>query len=243
MKLDSGAIPKHYQLSEQIRRQIEAGELQPGDQLATEDALCQQYGISRGTVRRALDTLLHEGLIVRVQGHGTFVAETAAPSGVFSLLSFNDAMRRQNRRPSTRVLVVEVIPATAKIAQQLALVEGTPVIKVERLRFADRVAVVHETRYLAETLCPALIEEDLNALSIHHLLIDKYNIPLVKMIHTIEMHQLTGGEAQLLDAETGAPAFFVDRLTYTREGEHHRPAVWYRAIYRADEFQLNAVVG
>ena len=116
-------------------------------------------------------------------------------------------------------------------------------IKVERLRYADGVAVVHETRYLAEVLCPALVNEDLSAKSIHHLLIDKYSIPLVKMMHTIEMHRLTQSEARLLDAEPDAPAFFVDRVTYTHEDEHNRPAVWYRAIYRADEFQLNAVVG
>lgn len=237
--LTRGPIPKHHQLAEILRAMIRRGELQPGDQVPTEEKLCARYGVSRGTVRQALDALAREGLVTREAGRGTFVCSNGATSPHFTLASFAEEMRRQGLEPHTRVLKCRVIPAPPDVQKRLRLKPRTPVIHIERLRLANNKPVLYETRYLAQSLCPQLLEHDLAKESIHELLTRRYNVPMTRAIHTIEVHLLTRAEAKLLDALPGTPAFFVDRLTYTT-GD--RPAVWYRALYRGDEYHFRAEV-
>ena len=233
-------LPKYYRLAERLRRQILSGELEPGAQLATEEQLCREYAMSRGTVRQAIRLLTDEGLLRREQGRGTFVTGPGGDAPLFSLTSFDEEMRRQHRQPSTRVLAAAVTPASPDVAERLEVREGAPVIRIERLRLADGRPVVHEMRELAQDLCPDLLEEDLTRHSIHSLLINKYRIPMVRMVHVVEAHRLTPDQARLLEASPGAPAFYVDRLTFTVQEGKTRPAVWYRAIYRGDAYHMNA---
>ena len=145
-------------------------------------------------------------------------------------------MRRQNRRPSTRLETAEVIPATPEIAARLDLDVGESVIHIARLRLADDQPVVYETRCLAYALCPGLLDDDLEEESIHRLLIEKYQIPLVRMTCAVEARILTSQQATLLQATPETPAFFVDRLTYTTQLSQQIPAVWFQAIYREDNY-------
>ncbi len=238
--LKTGPLPKYYQLAAILRQQIDTGLFDPNDQLPTEDALCQTHQVSRGTVREAIRLLLEEGLIRREQGRGTFVNLARPESTLFSLSNFAEDMRRQNRHPATHVLETEIIPATAEIAQRLELRPGEPVLHIVRLRLADGQAVVYETRYLAQSLCPDLLAEALERNSIHRLLIEKYQIPLVRMTHTVEICHLSGEQAQLLQTQPGATAFAVDRLTYTSKNEQKIPAVWFQALYREDNYNFRA---
>ena len=105
MVLNAGPIPKYFQLAEILRGQIADGTLKPGDQLPAEDALSQTHNVSRGTVREAIRMLAKDGLILREQGRGTFVASPQSPeSTFFTLSSFEEDMRRQDRQPSSQVL-------------------------------------------------------------------------------------------------------------------------------------------
>lgn len=239
--LNTSPVPKYYQLAEILRQQISEGVLNPGDQLPTEDALCQAHNVSRGTVREAVRVLVNDGLIIREQGRGTFVAAPGQPSPTFfTLSSFEEDMRRQERQPSSQVLTAEVIPATSEIAARLEIPVGEPVIHIIRLQLADGHPVVHEIRYLAQKLCPDLLNDDLENTSLHWLLIHKHGIPLVRMTHTVEAGALSSSQAKLLQAEAGATAFFVDRLTYTEKNSLKFPAVWYQAIYREDNYHIRA---
>lgn len=240
MSLKSGPVPKYYQLSEILRTEILSGELEPGEQFPTEDALCREYGVSRGTVRQAISTLVREGLIRREQGRGTFINQPRPGPAFFTLTSFDENMRQQHRYPSTRLLASEVTTATPEVAERLALAPSEPIIYIVRLRLADDQPVVYETRYLARSLCPTLLNDDLEAESVHSLLIHKYRIPLIRTTHTIEAHILSPQEARLLQTEPGTAAFFVDRLTYTMDDTGERPAVWYQAVYRGDEYHFRA---
>lgn len=240
MTLKPGPLPKYYQLTEILRKQILSGTWQPGDQLPTEDALAREHGLSRGTVRQAISILVHEGLVRREQGRGTFVNPSRSQPVFFTLTSFDEDMRGQHRRPSTRLLALEVIPATPGIAARLELHVDEPVIRLVRLRLADDQPVAHETRYLAQSLCPSLVADDLETESVHSLLIHKYHLPLIRTVHTIEARILSDAEAGLLDVAPGTAAFLVDRLTYTTRDGSEYPAVWYRALFRGDEYHFRA---
>ncbi len=237
MHIQPGLVPRYYQLKEILEKRIQAGEFQPDDQFPTDEKLCDEYGLSRGTVRRAIDMLVEEGRLRREQGRGTFVTVPLLTQIFFRLSSFDEEMRQRGRTPSTRLLHLKVIPASEPVAADLELGVGEDVIEITRLRLADCQPIALETRYLAYKICPDLLHEDLEKQSIHNLLIDKYNIPLIRARHMIEAHVLTAREAKVLQARTGSAGFFVSRVTYTL---NDRPVTRYQIVYRGDEYRFTA---
>jgi len=235
--LRPGPLPKHYQLSQILRQHIFEGKYPPGSKIPGEWQLSQEYGLSRGTVRRAINTLLHEGLLRTEQGQGTYVVEEPWRSRPFLCLSnFNEEISRQHQQPKTRLLECTILPASASIAHRLKVNKSEPLIYIARLRYVNDQPIVYERRYLAQKLCPGLIDEDLENQSIHQLLIQKYRLPMIRTIHTIEAHVLNDEEAILLEAHSGQTAFYIERLTYTILEGNEFPAVWYLAIYLGEEY-------
>lgn len=241
MSLNSPPIPKYYQVATHIRELITSGELKPADQIPTEESLVEAHGVSRGTVRKALQLLIDEGLVETEQGRGSFVTTAVQSSNYFSLVSFDEEMRRQQRKPSTRLLKFEVRKAGKKTADRLHISPESIVYQIERLRLANDLPVAYESRILAKSLCPDLENEDVETQSLHWLLSEKYSIPLVKLVHTVERLPLTQLQADLLDAKTGEPAFVVDRMSFTAKGKKKVPAVLFEAVYRADRYYVQAV--
>jgi GntR family transcriptional regulator len=237
MHIQPGLVPRYYQLKEILEKRISAGEFQPDDQFPTDENLCNEYGLSRGTVRRAIDMLVEEGRLRREQGRGTFVTVPLLTQMFFRLSSFDEEMRQRGRTPSTKLLHLKVIPADVPVAADLELAVGEDVIEITRLRLADNQPMALETRYLAYRICPDLLQEDLENQSIHNLLIDKYNIPLIRARHMIEAHVLTAREAEVLQSRTGSAGFFVSRVTYTL---NDRPVTRYQIVYRGDEYRFTA---
>ncbi len=237
MQVKPGLIPRYFQLKQILEKRIQSGEFQPNDQFPTDEALCELYGLSRGTVRRAVDLLVDEGRLRREQGRGTFVTSAPMSPVFFRLSSFDEEMHLRGRTPSTRLLHLKVIPASPQVAADLALPVDEPVIEIARLRLADGQPMAFETRYLAQRICPGLAYEDLENQSIHNLLIDKYNIPLIRARHIIEARVLNAHEAGLLQVPPGSAGFFVSRVTYTL---NERPVTLYAIVYRGDEYRFTA---
>jgi len=233
----AGPLPRYHQLMEILRKRINLGEFQPGDQFPTEEQLCLEYGVSRGTVGRAIKLLVDEGWLRREQGKGTFVSQPSVAPIYFRLTNFSEDARQRGLEPSTRVLSKEVVPAESEVAERLQIPVGTSVIRVAQLRLASGQPMAYEVRHFALDLCPQILDEDLETQSIHSLLIDKYQVPLIRTCHTIEAHVLSEEEAELLNVDPGSAAFFIDRVTFT---SHDRPGTWYRAVYRGDQYRFTA---
>jgi GntR family transcriptional regulator len=237
MNIQPGLLPRYYQLKEILENRLQSGEFQPGEQFPTDDCLCDEYGLSRGTVRRAVDMLVEEGRLRREQGRGTFVTVPQLVPISFRLASFDEEMRQRGLEPRTKLLHIKVLPASQQIAKELGLRAGEEVFEIVRLRLANGQPMAIETRYLSHKLCPALINEDLENQSIHNLLIDKFNIPLVRARHTIEARVLTPQEALLLQTQPGSACFFIHRITYT---EQNQPVTSFSIIYRGDQYRFSA---
>jgi len=160
--LRPGPLPKHYQLSQILRQRILKGEFAAGTKIPGEWQLSQEFNVSRGTVRKAIDTLLHEGLLRTEQGQGTYVVEDPWRSRPFLFLSnFNDDISRQNQTPRTTLIEKRILAASSRIAHRLSVIKGEEILYITRLRWADNQPVVYEQRYLARRLCPTLLDEDL----------------------------------------------------------------------------------
>ncbi len=225
-------VPYYYQLEEFLKEQIENGAWKPGQQIPSEAELCEAFDVSRTVVRQALNELVHEGLLYRRKGKGTFVAEPKIrESLVQHLTGFYEDMVALGLKPSTKVLEQKVIPAPSKIAEALGLEEGEPVIMIDRLRFVDDEPILLVITYVPEKLCPELLNEDLSTQSLYAILEKKYGLELVYGHRTLEAVAATKEEANLLEIEEGDPIILLRSISYLKDG---RPIEYFKAKHRGD---------
>ncbi len=237
MAMEDSFIPKYYRIKEEIRRRIASGRYVAFQRIPSELELAQEFNVSRGTVERALRLLVREGILYREQGRGTFVASPRFDEISFRLSDFWEEARKAGRSTRIKLLKAEKRPADELSASRLEIPSGAPIIEIERLRYVDEAPIAYEFRRLSYELCPQLLEEDLENSSIHQLLIEKYQLPLLKAVYTIEAILIEGEIASLLEVAPGTPGFRIDRITYTRG---LKPAVWFHQIYRGDRYRLTA---
>ncbi len=225
-------IPYYVQVKEALRERIEQGGWKPGDQLPGELELCQLFDVSRTVIRQALKELTYEGLIVREQGKGTFVAEPKiSESLVQKLTGFYQDMVEQGHTPITKVLKQIVGPASPKVATYLGLEPDTPVIEIDRLRFIQDESIVLVTTYLPYHLCPELAKVDLSHQSLYAFLEKQCGLVIARGHRTIEAGLANEYEARLLQIEKGAPLIILDSVSYLNDGT---PIEYYHALHRGD---------
>jgi GntR family transcriptional regulator len=144
----SNPLPLYYQLKEVLKQQIEAGHLAPHTAIPSEPELVAQYHVSRATVRQALTELVHEGLLYRQHGRGTFVCEPRVQQNLSELTSFSEELRRRGKRPGGLLLVSELVRGSSTVRGQLRLTDEEQVIRLERLRTANETPIAYEIDYL-----------------------------------------------------------------------------------------------
>ena len=226
----------YRQIEEAFVRAIRSGILKEGDRLPSETILAGKLGLSRMTVNKAFTLLAQRGLITRIRGKGSFVTPRKLNQGFFLVTSFNRSISEMGMAPSTRVLEIDVVPADRAVAEALSLEKGSPVILVKRLRMADGVPLMLETRYLNETHCRPILKEDLGTGSIHDILIKKLNLPLTRVKQTLEIKRASKNEAELLGVKEGDCCFYMVRTTFTGE----IPMTWVHYVYRSDRYRFEA---
>lgn len=145
----SNPLPLYYQLKEVLKQQIRAGHLAPHTAIPSEPELVAQYHVSRATVRQALTELVHEGLLYRQHGRGTFVCEPRVQQQTVSeLTSFSEELRRRGKRPGGMLFISELVRGSQHVREQLRLTDEEQVVRLERLRTADDTPVAYEVDYL-----------------------------------------------------------------------------------------------
>lgn len=229
-------IPLYYQLMQIFRQQIESGELKPGDPLPAESALCEMYGVSRPTVRQALNELVREGLLHRLKGKGTFVSAPKIQQDFLQkLTSFNEELEQKGLVGMTKVLKLTSVPAPKIVAAHLTLSTGETVVYLERLRFVASEPFVHVVTYLPQRLCPRLEEVDLARHSLYKTLEENYGLKIVRARRVLEVIAASKELAHLLEIEEGAP---VQQSTTVAWDEFNRPVEYSVARYRGDRSQF-----
>jgi GntR family transcriptional regulator len=205
--------------------------LRPHDRLPTERELCDELGVSRLTVRRALQQLSAEGLVYRVQGAGTFVAEPQIRKGN-TLTSFSDDMRARGLAPSARLLLAEETVAGADQSWRLDVSPGEPLIHLVRLRLADDVPMCLEGVHVVKRYAPDLLEHAGEA-SLYDLLAERYRIILTQADQSVTATVLEPQDAQQLGVPPMSPALRVERITRDEQGRRVELA---RSLYRGDRY-------
>lgn len=211
-------VPLYLQLSAQLVRKIENGELKPGDKLLSERELAETLGVSRITARLAIQELLKSGMVYREQGRGTFVAESRMRD-VQGFTSFTEDMKSRGLRPGSHILNQEIIPVDEKLAQTLHLEIGDSALLLKRLRFANDRPVAIQTAYLPHRLVPGLESMDLTNRSLFEVLRQKYYIYPAWTEAAVEAAAASVEEAHLLNLRRGEPVLVVTGLTFTETFE------------------------
>jgi GntR family transcriptional regulator, frlABCD operon transcriptional regulator len=217
MKLNNSiSTPLYDQLKQIIKDSIVQEVYKQGEKLPNEAELCEIYGVSRITVRRAIQELTEEGLLERKQGKGTFVMRTKLARELVSVDGFTDFQKRLGKNPSKRVLVCEEIKATPIIAESLHIAINAPVLRLVRLMFTDDYPfTLDETHYSLERF-PELASHFLENSSTYDVLkkIYKVNMDSGSTKKIITVVPATGHEAEYLDCEIGDNLFNIDKIVY-----------------------------
>jgi GntR family transcriptional regulator len=232
-------LPYYEQLAELLRREITDKQAQGESfQLPSENELAEKHGLSRATVRHALDELEHDGWIYRQKGVGSFAPVRRFEQDLTQLVSTTEDMRQRGWSLLTRVVSLQRLPATAHVARALEIVAASEVYELRRLRLVDDVPSSVQTAYLPAALCPKLEENDLAA-SLYRLLESRYGLRLWSGRETLCARGATEREARLLDISEGTPVMHAERITYAANGL----AVEYlEAVWRGDRYDFKVTL-
>lgn len=238
-RLNAGPVPLYHQLKLALKEDIKRGAYKPGDRLPSEPELIRQYGISRITVRQALDELEAEGLIVRRHGKGTYVAEARIEQELVRLTDFVEDMERSGQKPSSRVLAFEHETALPALAQSLHIAPGAEVVRVDRLRLADGRPVAYDTTWLPLRFGELLVGADLTRDTIYHILEMRFAIPILSGSFTITATEAPPTAADALEVAPGTALLVIERTSYTGKDE-----VVYvqKRYYRPDRVQYRLML-
>jgi GntR family transcriptional regulator len=187
------------------------------------------------TVRQGLDRLESKGLIYRVQGRGTFVAQPKFTQSQ-TLTSFTEDMRARGMVPGSAVLSQEVVDAHEIVARELGIDLGDPVVLVERIRTADGEPMAYERAYLPAKRFAGLEEEDLSGKSMYELLQSRWGIRLHDARQRVTAVALNDEEAKLLHVPVGQPGFLFQRTTRETSGG---VVEYVRSLYRGDRYEVD----
>lgn len=233
MDLDrSSPIPLYFQVAQQIERAIEQGDLQPGSRLGNEIQLADSYGLSRLTMRRAIQELVNKGLLVRKRGVGTQVVHGQVRRPV-ELTSLYDDLARANQKPTTRVLLHETVPAPDHVAVALGQAPGTEVVRIERLRLTTNEPLAILRNWLPVGIARFSTDE-LRDRGLYALL-RASGVNIRVAAQRIGARAGKSAETQLLSVRRGAPVLTMERTAYDDSGT----AVEFGShVYRADNYSF-----
>jgi len=223
------------QLREQLEEYICKNHLQPGDALPSERHLCEIFFSNRVTLRKCLQNMQQEGLIVTIHGRGNFIATPKITEDAHSFISYTSGWEADGYEVSSKVLDFFIMEAPKKIAHSLQISIGTPIYQLKRLRFLNNEPLFLETAYIPVGYCPDLMTYDFTSTSLYHTLLSRYQIHLIRQEHTIAITKLDAQEAALLDCNEGDAAFFEDGITYDVQ---KRPIEHCFSMCRADRYKM-----
>ncbi|MGJ3507141.1 GntR family transcriptional regulator [Enemella sp. A6] len=228
MPILDGPQTKHEQL-----RDLIAAEAIPGQMIPSERDLMARYQVSRATVRKAIDSLVVEGLLRRVQGKGTF-AVTPRVGSHLHLASFTQDMLRRGFRPSTRVVGVELVEPPASIGRRLNMNPGEKAWNLTRVRLADGRPLAVEIGWYPDAIFPELGQHDLSG-SLYEVFSHQYKRVIDRADQTLWGEAAQGARAHMLDAPVNTPLLVFERVS--RSGR--LPVECVVSYYRGDMYQVH----
>lgn len=235
-----GPQPLNVQVSDVIREKIISGEWAPDHRLDSEPELAQQFGISRGTLRRAISTLIREGLLVQARGRGTFVTATALePSIAQKLTTLSEDFAHRGVDVRTQVYTSTTMRAPSPVAALLDLSKGQEVLHLERVRSSSKGPVAYLVNYVRLDVAPGLETADFTQESLFGTLESRYGLRISRGRRTFRAVAATEELAGRLDVAPGDPLLYLEQITYLVDG---RPVEYSDVWIHSERMQVTSLL-
>lgn len=225
-------IPLYHQLMERLKDSIEKGNWTPGDKIPSENQLMVQFSVSRNTAKKAIEELVQEGILYRIQGKGTYVAKPKLQQSLMGFYSFSKVLKEKGLNPKDIILKIEEVKPTVKIKEALQLSENMNVIEMKRLRCAEDEPFILESSFIPKHVVTDI--EQLNKvgeISLYDLFSQQFNTMVTSAKEAFEPVLIRADESEYLQSEEGSPALLLERTAYNANGE---PVEFCISIVRGD---------
>ena len=231
--------PAYAQLVNILRQSMATGILRPGDQLPSEAQLCERYGVSPMTVRRAINMLVDQGIVITEQGRGTFVKPIAMGEASFQLRDLQDLFN-DTEHTTVTVLEARIVSADERVTRKLGIPVGQRTVYIRRILRADGLPALYHREYLVYDPTRPIVEAELEVTALQRLFSGAGETILKRGEISMEATLLDQEEARLLQVQQPMAAFCFEHLFYDFED---KPISWGWFIGRADLLRFTTKVG
>ncbi|WP_134682707.1 UTRA domain-containing protein [Brevibacillus migulae] len=219
MKLNKTSVkPLYEQLMDEIKKDIHEGIYSIGAQLPAENELCQKYGVSRITTRRAITELVEQGILRKLHGKGTFVTNNKLKRELIAVNGFTDFLLQSGKEPHIRILSKKVVPASWRQAEALQVEREEPLFELKRLHLIKDEPIHSETSYYSLKRFPDLEKHIGESHSTYQVLKEIYQVQAVRNTKTISFVNATTEQAKFLHCTEDVPLFEVEKIAYDDNG-------------------------
>ena len=219
-------------IKDELLSRIKSGHYKEGEKFPTEYALCEEFDVSRTTVRGALNQLTMEGYLVRQQGRGTFVAGKKVQQTLsYTPNNYAAQLAVQGKRGQVALIDISVISASGQIASVFEAEDNAPIQKIERIRHADGEPTQYEVSFIPWQIAPGITKEQAEH-SLFRTLAEVHDVHVAKTTEALEIALADEKVSALLDCPLGSPCFHIETVT---EDESGRAIEYSRSYFRGDK--------
>ena len=237
MPISDASQPLYHRVYREIAQEISGGALQPGARLPSERWFCDELGVSRATVRRAIEELIADGL-VETRGRGAFVTSDALVEPPNTLMSMSELGRSRGLDATARVLASAIRPATIDEAEAFGIAPGAELFELRRLRMLDGLPIAIDDNRVPLRVLPAAGDIDFTTASLYDA-IEREGSHLARADYELEARAAGDEEAELLGLAPGEPVLFATTVAISGDG---RILDLGTTIYRADRYRFQATL-
>jgi GntR family transcriptional regulator len=231
-------MPKYYILKRKLIEEIDQEVFKVNETIPSERELIEMYNVSRITVRKAIDELVNEGYLYKIQGKGTYVKSDEYSQDLFSITSCTQDVIKLGMTPGRKVICAEVVIADKKRGRSLELGENEKVFRMERVYYADKEPINHTTTYLPYKLFPKIEQYDFSKDSLYKVLESEYGVQITKAKRYVEAILAEDEIAEYLEVPAGIPILLFSCVTYGIVNGKEVPIENFKCCYRSDKFKF-----
>ncbi len=231
-------VPKYYRLKRALVERINEEELVEDQKIPSERVLIDEFNVSRITVRKAVDELVNEGYLYKIQGKGTYVKGTKAKQDLFSITSCTKDILAHGMEPRRKTLTLDKMRTDRKRSRQLEIDPNDDVFLLDRIYYADDLPLNRTIAYLPARYFPGLEKHDFSSQSLYEVLEEEYGVQITRAKRTIEAVLAQGETAKHLQVEEGKPIILFRAVTYGLVNRKEVPIETFKCLYRTDQFKF-----
>jgi len=228
-------VPLYYTLVRNVIDMIENEELKPGEAIPSERELIERYGLSRTTVRKAIDVLVNDGYLYKIQGKGTFVQNKKIEQGLIKLTSCTEGIKNLGLTPGIKLVEQKIEIPRKTISAHLKLTDNDEVFKTNRVLYGDDMPINYTKSYIVYKYVKGIDKYDFGKESLYNIIENQFNIKITHAVRTVEAILADETDVNLLEVNLNSPILLFNGVVYGIYNGQEVPIEYFKARYRCDK--------